>query len=288
MAEAAKKELAPSLRVNQIDIVKVEDDDFFADGLDTGMEGIDSADVALPRLSVLQGLSPQLNQRKDEYIKEAKMGDIVNLGTGKIMSNPYPLVVAKYERRYVEWSPRDEKQVCPLPNYPKVFGKGLIRDWGADPRALESVVRDDDTGRLWTKEGNEMLPTATYYCVDPETLTTFFIPMARTQFTASKKIISKIRDEKVNRGGTLRTAPTFWRIWEFTTSLRQRDNNEWFIFDARPGQLLKDHPNGSSVLGVIKDFQESLRTDSYRLDMGEEPDAGGGAGSYIDSDAVEM
>lgn len=280
-----KTELAPSKKQNVVPQNHVQDDDFFIDGLDSGMETIDSADIALPRLSALQGLSPQLNQRKDEYIPGAALGNIVNLGTGKVMPNPYPIVIAKYERRYVEWSPRDEKQVCPLNGFPKVHGKGLIRDWGTDDRAISSSTRDDNTGRLWTKEGNEILPTATYYCVDPTTMATFFIPMARTQFTASKKIIAKVRDEKVNRGGTLRTAPIFWRIWELSTNLRTRDNNEWFTFDVRPGQLLKDHPNGSSVLGVIKDFQESLRSEEYRLDLGEDEEV---SSSTIDADTVEM
>lgn len=261
-------------------------DDAFFDGMDSGLEGLDSADIALPRVAVLQGLSPQLNQRKDEFIQGAKMGDIVNLGTGKLLGNPYPIVVAKYERRYVEWSPRDEKNVCPLPGHPKVFGKGLLRDWGPNAEAIdpERCTRDPDTGRMWTKEGNEILPTATYYCVDPETLSTFFIPMARTQFTASKKIIGKINDEKVMRGGTLRQAPSFWRVWNLTTQLKNRDTNEWFVFNVEPSMLLKDHPNGTAVLGVVKDFQETLRTSEIRLDLSQDD----GGGITIDNDDAEM
>ena len=281
---APAKELQPYKKQGDVANYRISDDEFFGDELDTGMEGMDAADVALPRLAVMQGLSPQINKRKDEYIEGAQLGNLVNLGTGKLMPDPYPIVIAKYERRYVEWSPRQDDQVCPLDGFPKVFGKGLIRDWGTDANALNEVTRDDNTGKLWTPEGNELLPTATYYCIDPETMTTFFIPMARTQFTASKKIMAKLNDEKISKGGTLRTAPTFWRIWNLTSSMKSRETNEWFVFDVAPGQLLKDHPNGRLILGVVKDFQETLRQNLIRLEHGEDE----AAAPYADADTAEM
>lgn len=277
MAETAKKTEVSATKETARDVSQASNDAFFDESLDSGFEGLDQEDIALPRLSILQGLSPQVNKRKDEYIEGAEIGDIVNLGVGKILPNPYKIVVAKYERRYVEWSPRDEKQVCPLDGIPKVFGKGLIADHGTDSNCLDGTVRDDDSGRIWTKEGNEILPTGTYYCIDPDTLGRFFIPMARTQFTASKKIIAKLNDEKVNRGGTVRTAPIFWRVWNFTTRMRSRDNNEWFVFDVNQDVLLKDHPNGVAILGVVKDFQEQLRSEEVKLDMsGVQDEMGGG------------
>ena len=65
-----------------------DDDSFFGSDIDTGMGDVTSADVALPRFTILQGLSPQVNSRKDEYVEGAKMGMIFNTATGKVIYRP--------------------------------------------------------------------------------------------------------------------------------------------------------------------------------------------------------
>jgi len=51
-------------------------DDFFA-GPD-GFGGVDSADIALPRFTILQALSTQVNKRHADYIQGAEPGMIMN------------------------------------------------------------------------------------------------------------------------------------------------------------------------------------------------------------------
>ena len=83
VAKQASTEIA--VTTEQTAVAAFNDDDFF--GIDTGMDQVTTADVTLPRYVILQGLSPQVNSRKDEYIEGAKMGMILNTATGKVMDS---------------------------------------------------------------------------------------------------------------------------------------------------------------------------------------------------------
>lgn len=247
----------------------VEDDMFF-DG-PTGLEGVDAKDVSLPRWTILQGLSPQVNSRKDEYVEGAQIGMLFNTATGEIAKEK-TFIFAGYQRRYVEWTPRDVKSKCPLNDRPQPVGGGLYRDYGVDDSILDECTRWEENGSLWSPRGNEVLETGTWYTVDPETLATAFIAMARTQFTPSKKLMAGIRDEKQVIGGVLRPALLFYRAWTLGTALKTRavegGTNEWFVFNHKPAYKLQEHPNGRAILDIVRGVQAALAKDEVVIDVG--------------------
>ena len=101
--EKTGTEIVSSAQAAATAVAGFADDDFF--GIDTGMQDVTSEDVALPRYTLLQGLSPQVNSRKDEYVEGAKMGMILNTASNKVMDTQR-LVFAYYQRRNIEWTPR--------------------------------------------------------------------------------------------------------------------------------------------------------------------------------------
>lgn len=256
-------------------------DDFF-DGMSSGYEHVDQNDMALPRLGLLQGLSPQVDANAPEYIEGARAGMVANLSTGKI-AEQMPVVFAAYERRYVEWSPRQRDKVCPFEGYPKPYGEGLINDYGTDPAIMEKARKSEENGSLWLPSGNELIVTGTWYGVQLDTMSTFFIGMGKTQFTASKKIMSAIRDEKIEMGGTLRMAPIFWRTWNLHGTLKEREGNKWYVWGAKPGEYLRDHKWGKDLLGVIKDLQKSMAENAVRIDLSDTDDAPASGGGGDDA-----
>lgn len=291
MAQTKKKpEAKPAEEEKEAAVVAQQenlpaDSDFF-DGMDSGYDGVDQNDVALPRLTLLQGLSPQVDANSPEHIPGAKAGVVCNPATGKI-ADTQAVVFAAYERRYVEWSPRQRDKVCPFEGYPKPYGEGLINDWGTDPAILEKCKKDETNGSLWTPEGNELIVTGTWYGLTLDSMSPFFIGMGKTQFTASKKIMAAVRDEKVNTGGTLRMAPIFWRTWDLYGVMREREGNKWYVWGAKPGVYLKDHEHGKQLLGLVKDLQVSLRNQEVKVDMAaEEPDAATSGGAEGDDAAM--
>jgi len=77
MTKAVTKAQAKSLPAT------ISDQDF-EDFAGSGLEGVGADDLLVPRLGVLQALSPQLKKTKSEYIPEAEEGDIADLGTGDL------------------------------------------------------------------------------------------------------------------------------------------------------------------------------------------------------------
>lgn len=260
--------------VKETAVQSLSDDDFF--GLDTGLENVTSADITLPRWTILQGLSPQINPRKDEYIEGAKIGMLMNTATG-VVCESIKVVMAAYQRRNIEWIPRDKP--CPIKGMPQVTGGGLYRDYGTDDSILSECVRSEENGSLWTPRGHELVVTGTWYPIDPETLSTAFIAMGKTQFTPSKKLMAGIRDEKIVMNGVLQPAPLFYRMWELSTRLKSEGDNEWFVWQHRPIAPISSHVNGKSILGLVKEINRTIREGEMQIDVtvGETDQSGGAA-----------
>lgn len=255
--------------LNANSALSIQDEDFF--GGATGLEDVSVADVSLPRWTVLQGLSPQVNPRKDEYVQGAQIGMLYNTATGEVVTEK-TFVFAAYERRYVEWVPRDIKSACPLRGYPQPVGGGLYRDYGTDDSILSECTDWEENGSLWTPRGNELQPTGTWYTVDPDTLATAFIGMAKTQMTSSKKLMAGIRDERMPiPGGGTRPALIFYRAWTLGTALRSKTveggTNEWFVYNHKPAFRLQEHVNGRSILEVVRGIQDQLKRNEVLIDV---------------------
>lgn len=239
-----------------------DDDEFF--GLETGMEDITSADLTLPRYQILQGLSPQVNPRKDEYIEGAKMGMILNTATNRV-TDSISIVAAAYERRNLEWVPRDKP--CPLPDYPQITGGGLYRDYGTDDAVLAECRAWEKNNSLWTPRGHELVPTGTWYVIDPDTLSTAFIAMGKTQLTSSKKLMAGIRDEKIHTPNGIRPAPLFYRVWHLSTRIKQDGENEWFVWNHKPGPRIQEHVNGRAILDMVKEIVRTIKEGTLAIDV---------------------
>jgi hypothetical protein len=242
--------------------VALNDEDFF--GVDTGLDDVDGADVTLPSFRILQGLSPQINQRKDEYIEGAQMGMIFNTATGRV-TDELNVVVAAYERRNIEWIPRDKP--CPISSLPQVTGGGLYQDYGTDDSVLDECVRYEENGSLWTPRGHELVVTGTWYVIDVDTLSTAFIPMGKTQFTSSKKWMAGIRDEKIRTSKGIRPAPLFYRQWTLNTKMREKGENEWFVWNHKPGPKLGELEYGRDIFSLVQEIAQTVKAGSIAIDV---------------------
>jgi hypothetical protein len=263
-------------------VANFNDDDFF--GIQTGMEDVTSADVTLPRYTILQGLSPQVNSRKDEYVEGAKMGMIFNTASGKVMDSQR-LVFAYYQRRHIEWTPRDKP--CPIEGLPKPVGGGLFKDYGTDDSIVGECKIWEENNSLWTPRGNELVITGTWYVVDPDTLATGWIGMGKTQFTSSKKLLAGIRDEKyMHPTKGIQPAPMFYRVWEMSTRLREFDGNEWFVWQHKPAERIQELPQGRAILDACKEISRTIQEGDMTVDVtiGEtDGQAGRNSGGNVDS-----
>jgi hypothetical protein len=82
----------------------------FIGGGKAGTEHITKDDIQLPRLGLAQGLSPQIDSSKAEYIPGLQQGQFFNTLTQQSYGEgPIPfMVLAGYAPRYIEFYPRKE------------------------------------------------------------------------------------------------------------------------------------------------------------------------------------
>jgi hypothetical protein len=147
VTKSSKKEKSKEVAVVVEHLPSAGAQDFEAHAA-AGMEDVSSKDVIIPRLTLLQTLSPQLNKKKGEYIEGADIGMICDLGTGDLFPDDLLFLPVHYRKDFLEWAPRST-------------GKGLIAIH-TDPRVLDTCKKDEKN-KMVLPNGNYIAETAQWF-----------------------------------------------------------------------------------------------------------------------------
>lgn len=82
--------------------------DYIKQGRGRGNENVTTEDLQLPRIDVLQALSPQINKKKDSYIEGAEVGDIFNTLTGELYPDGLRFTPISFVKRFLVWVDRKQ------------------------------------------------------------------------------------------------------------------------------------------------------------------------------------
>lgn len=82
----------------------------FGDDAGAGLENLSMSERLTPFLRMLQGLSPEVNESKPEYIDGARIGQILDTATKNLYSGKegVDLIVCARDYHYGAWLPRDD------------------------------------------------------------------------------------------------------------------------------------------------------------------------------------
>lgn len=258
-----KPSLAPVAAPGVRSVIAIEDVKDAADleGFETGLENVTSRDVIIPRLTLLQGLSPQLNKNKSEYIEGAAAGDFCDVSTGEIFKGSIHFLPVYFATIYLEWGP--------------VRGKGLIANHGLSAKILEKCKRDE-LGRNVTKEGNFIAETATYYGLNLSAGgRRSFIPLSSTQLKNSRKWMTLITNERVaGRGGKEFTPPIFYRSWKASIVGESNAKGDWNGWKFTPDKDIITLDPSKNLLAEAKAFFEDARSGLVKGDLSTYADDG--------------
>lgn len=227
-----------------------------------GMEGIQAQDLLMPRLTILQALSPQINPRKPEYIAGAQAGQIVNTATGSVFDE-IQVIPCLYQRRNIEWAPNRG---------------GLVHDWGTDDSIVakcRSVPKENNPKamKLITPDGNDLVTAGTWYVLNlSEAGTQGFIAMTSSQFRASRAWMTKATAERLIHplNGPFQP-PLFYRSYKLKTAIQSKDNNEWFGWsierDADIMTIANDNPgiiaDAKALIDAVKSGAAVARAEAF-------------------------
>lgn len=251
--------------------------DFLASRANQGMERVGMADIIMPRVNILQDLSPQVKPRMPEFVEGAKPGMLYNAAT-RAISDAMSVLPCHYVRHYIEWKPGR---------------KGFVADHGEAGEQLMKATRRNDDNYDVLPNGNLLVPTPTWYCLDLATRQQIVIPMPRTQSKPSRQWMSLATSETINHPehGDF-TPPLFFRGYDITSVIREDGENDWFVFSVERGPTIFELDADGSLMGKATQFRDALvsgeikaTAESFADDTGG--DSGGGR-SQDRSDSAEM
>lgn len=153
-----------------------------------GSEEVGINDLTIPRLSMIQGLSPQLRKNKAEYIEGSEEGMLFNTVTNELYPEPVIFVPVFFQLEWVVWKNRDA-------------GGGFISAHATQDEAVKTAAQHPDAGRT-TDKGEpviEVQDTAQHYglLVDPSRpdakAAEIVISMSKSQLKPSRQFNSQIK-----------------------------------------------------------------------------------------------
>lgn len=256
----AKKGTGTSLSTEALDLM--------AQHQGAGFEKTDADDVLMPRLSILQDLSPQVNPRKPEHVEGAEPGMIINAATNDLYDS-VRIIPVFYERRYIEWLPKRG---------------GFVKDHGTDGSIMDQTTKNED-GFDVLPNGNIVQPTATWYVILPDLGgTQAIITMTRTQMKPSRQLMSFATSEKIDHPEQGKIdAPLFFRSYELKTLVRDKGDNSWFVWaPERSANILElEEELGEPLVSEAVKFKDlllrgELKVSSESFADGDDAPSGGG------------
>ena len=190
----------------------------FIDDAGSGLENIGAEDVTIPRLKILQALSPEVNKHDGKYVDGAASGDIINTVSSTLYNDDNPLVVlpVAYKRLFLEWTPRES-------------GGGLVAQH-EDPEILSKTTKNDMYQDV-LENGNYIQTSATHFVLvinKDGGYDTAMISMAGTQLKRSRTWNSMMASVKMKQGDKVFTPPSFSHKYTLSCVQESNDRGTWF------------------------------------------------------------
>jgi hypothetical protein len=240
-----------------------------------GAENVRAKDVLIPRLTILQALSPQLSKKKAEYVEGAEIGDFCNVATGDIYKEAIVVLPCYFITHYIEWGKNRS---------------GLVANHGDDVSILNKTSRNE-TYQNVLPNGNTISETAQWYCLlqDGASWTRIFIPLTSTNLKHSKKWMTLCRTESVQMpDGTLWKPPLFWRSWKLVAVESSNDRGDWVTFKPEKADSSLEIDPSKSLLRMCMSFYEDVKGNVVRGEIIDDDQGANTGGATPRADDKEI
>jgi hypothetical protein len=277
-APAPKSRTIVPVPTNRAPAVKL---DFAADAR-MGQETMTQQDYSIPRLVILQALSPQVQDADAKHIDNAEAGDICDT-VGQVLydgENGILVTPISYRRSYIEWVPRTK-------------GGGFVADHTPTNAVTEKNLQEllatcnrNDKGKIITPKGNNINVSGEYFIflIDDSTggYQPFVLTMSSTQAKKSRRWNTMISQFLIEYNGKKINPAMWYRTYRLTTIPERNDQGSWFGWQIMPEKDTVALTNGKEVYQDAKAFHASVKKGKVSVAAPEEEEMPGEAG--IDDD----
>ena len=228
----------------------------------SGLENVGAADLLVPRLAIMQSLSPQMKPKTADYIEGANLGDICDVGARELFKDGILFVPIFYRKDYLEWAPRKS-------------GEGL-KKIHSSPSILDECTRNDRNQPV-LPNGNYIAETAQFFGLNLSADgRKSFIPMASTQLKKARGWLTMATGEKLEReDGSVFTPPLFYRCYKLTTGEESNSEGTWAGWKIERGPSLPElggkpwSMNWESIKQESVEFLASLKSGEANVDASQ-------------------
>lgn len=240
----------------------------FGDG---GLGAITNSDKIVPRISVINQLSPQLKKGDPKYIKGAEYGDIADISNGVIVAkgfnsdNPTSveyLPIAR-QKEVIEWVPRTKGGGIASREPLTVMMDKYARDRGA---------KQNDLGHWITRDGNELVETWSFFLLDINTLRTVVISFKKSGIGAVRNWFDGRIHYKTPNGNPM---PLFARSIFLSSVEGKKDQNTWANYVVTEGHDLGEMENAQELFAAaaeaFKEYQDGQLLGDDEQEVSDEP-----------------
>lgn len=240
----------------------------------SGFEEATRESYALPFVSILQDLSPQVKPKMAGYIKGAEPGMILNSVSQRLYSK-VRVIPCHFSPIVIEWIPRDK-------------GGGFVAAHPANTPLLAQATRDGAANVL--PNGHELQLTAQHFVLilDEETGPEgALIAMKSTQLKYSRRWMSQMRAGVIEVGGKLISPPMWAWSYEISSEEEANDQGSWHSWVIGDRQRVTD----ASLYQQAKAFAATMKGGAVRVnydDLQKQPGGSGGTPGDMDDDEVPM
>lgn len=131
----------------------------YGDDVGAGLEGLDSGELLIPFVRMLQALSPVCVEGSQAYDPDMRPGMIIHTATGEAFPKDLGVgfIPCVRDSSYTEWVPIQ-------PGTGTAGGGGFRGTWSHDdPRVAQMIKEQGAFKKLHTSEGTELVETRTLY-----------------------------------------------------------------------------------------------------------------------------
>lgn len=221
-----------------------------------GVDDMGSDDLAIPRLSILQALSPAVNKRDDAYIEGAEPGKIVESVSKELIDGEkgFSFIPVAYRKTHVAWKPRSE-------------GGGFAGDLGLD-YDLQGGCARNEKGDWVNDQGNLVVLTYEYLIsviADDDSVASALMSLSKSQIRKAKQLNTMLKTAQPVVNGQRRTnLPIFFHKVHAVTVPESNDQGNWFGWKFKIDGSVFDLPEGAEIYKACRDLREAFASGVLR------------------------
>jgi hypothetical protein len=224
-------------------------DENFIDCSGDGFENVNSSDFLVPRIKILQALSPQVNKQNAKYIDGAVAGTIYQSGVDQLLGDKIMFIPAIFKKSYIIWNPRDSVQgihsILSHDEFKKISHEFELND----KNKLIKKLSDKPKDFLTAEETFEFFG----FIIKDGSILQCVISFTSTQIKNCRKLLSLAAEEKIQDvNGNFLQAPLYYRSYLLSVVPEKNANYDWYGWKVEKGLKLSAFNNGGDIFDSVK------------------------------------